>query len=65
MLVPYTARVLGYEQLVNSQPNGSATPGTVARLTIPAGASLGTQPKAAVAAKARLQLGTATQHRLP
>ena len=38
-----------YEQLVNSQPNGSATPGAVARLVIPAGASL------------RTQLGTATQ----
>ena len=56
---------LGYEQLVNSQPNGSATPGTVARLATLASASLRTQRKLQSLQKARLQLGTATQYRLP
>ena len=62
-----------YEQLVNSQPNGSARPGTVARLAIPAGASLRTHPVlqlgtatqrnyAAALHKAQLQLGTAEQN---
>ena len=68
MLVPYIPlgpQIASNAQLVNSRPNGSATPGTVARLAILASASLRTQRKLHSLQKVQLQLGTATQHRLP